>query len=662
MAGNIQLLKDSPLPKKYIIVVYVELALVTLAAYEPLRLNGFLHYDDDEYITENPNVVKGITRDSVVWAFTRPHFHMWHPVTSLSHELDCQFFGLNPFCHHLTSLLFHVANVLLLFWVLKRMTGAVWLSAFVAAVFAVHPLQVQSVAWAAERKTVLSGFFWLLTMIAYVRYTQRPHIRTYLLVVLMCCLALLSKPTAVTLPFALLLLDYWPLGRFKWAPKYAGGNMSPAESAGINPRRCSAFHLVIEKVPLLVLSAVVSIITYIVQQSGNVLISVERLPFKARLMNAATSYFGYIIKIFYPDNLAVIYPYPKTFALSSVALLIAIIVLLVFLARRRPWVTFGLLWYLGTLIPVIGIVQAGDQAMADRYTYLPSIGIFIIVAWGAAELGAKRRYGRIGLAVSAVALIVVLSVCTRSQLKYWKNDSVLFKHAIAVTGNNSRAHQGYAKAMLRRGKYDEAAEHYKDALEIEPGSYTVQAALGAVLLQQGKTDEAAACFRIALQLKPDFPFALSNLGVLLAGQGKVDEGVAYIERAINSDPDYPLSYYCMARIETQLNEYKLAIKYLEAGLRRDPDWSDAYADLGKNWYLMGNTDRALVYWHKALQLNSGDIGTLAVAYAAAGNFTDAVKTAKRAIDLAETAGERDLAEQIKKRLALYQSNRPFEGP
>jgi len=685
------------------ILVYLLLVLTTLVAYEPIRRNDFVDYDDQRYITENPHVLAGITRDSVIWAFTQPHFYMWHPLTSLSHELDCQMFGLNPFWHHLTSLLLHIANTLLLFWVLKKMTGALWPSAFVAAVFAVHPLQVESVAWAAERKSVLSGFFWLLAMVAYARYAERPLIRRYLLVVLALCLGLLSKPMAVTLPFALLLLDYWPLGRLKWAGKDAAENITHAESARPSRHSLSAVYLVLEKVPLFVLSAILSAVTYISQQSGDVIKSIEMFPLKSRILNAATSYLSYIIKIFYPNNLAAFYPYPKTLHLVAVIIpLVGILVLFTPWARRRGWLAFGLLWYLGTLVPAIGIVQAGMQAMADRYTYLPSIGIFIIIAWGAAELGAKWQYGRLALRISAALVLVVLSICTRMQLRYWQNSAALFEHALAVTKDNWLAHQGYATAMLDEGRFDEAVSHYTEALRINPKLYDAHTNLGMVLLEQGKIDDAAASFRIALRLKADFPLALNNLARLLADQGKIDEAITYAEKAIHSDPDYPLSYYTMARIKTQQKQYTKAIEYLEAALQRKPDWPDAYVSLARNWLLMGNVDRGISYLHKALELNRDNIDalndlarllattedtnlrnptdavkyaqraceltkynrpvlldTLAAAYAAAGDFPHAVKTAERAVQLAQAMGKERLAQGIRQHLDLYKSGRPY---
>ncbi len=687
--------------KLYVLLIYLALLVSVLVAYEPLRRNDFVNYDDDKYITENPHVLAGITRDSVIWAFTEPHFHMYHPLTSLSHMLDCELFGLNPFWHHASSLLFHMLNALLLFWVVKRMTGFVWASAFVAAVFALHPLQVDSVAWVAERKSVLSGFFWILTMAAYVRYAEHPHVGRYFLVAAVYALALMSKPVVVTLPFVLLLLDYWPLHRLRRKP---GEN---ADLGKLRYQQFSAGRLVMEKLPLFILSAILSVITFVVQHSGGIVLPLGRIPVKYRIANAFVAYLKYIEKFIWPHKLAVFYPHPAYRISMVTAVVCALVFILIsamfiYLGRRKRYLAVGWLWFVGMLVPVIGIVQAGDQAMADRYMYIPIIGLLMIIAWGAAELGAKWQYGRIGLGISAALVLVVLSVCTRMQLKHWQNSVALFKRALAVTKDNSRAHEGYATTMMKEGKLDEAVTHYKEALRIEPRLYAVHTNLGLVLLQQGKIDEAAACFRLALRLKPDFPFALNNLGILLAGQGKIDEAITCVEKAIQSDPDYPLSYYTMARIKTQQKEYSQAIEYLEAALQRKPDWPDVYASLGKTWFLMGNVDRGISYWHRALELNPKDIGalndlaralattedtmlrnptdavkyarmaceltnynrpvlldTLATAYAADGNFPEAVKTAEKAVKLAEAMGKKRLAEGIQEHLDLFKSGRPY---
>ncbi|MEE9371337.1 MAG: hypothetical protein V3W45_07715, partial [Sedimentisphaerales bacterium] len=364
--------------QKIILLVYLALALATAIAYEQVRHNDFVSYDDFAYVTENPDVSSGITRNSVIWAFTSVHVGNWHPLTGLSHMLDCQLFGLDAFWHHLTNLFFHIANTLLLFAVLKKITGAVWRSAFVAAAFALHPLHVESVAWLAERKDVLSGLFWMLTIAAYIRYAQCPTIRKYLLVVLVFALGLMAKPMLVTLPFVLLLLDYWPLGRFQWSPESISEVSTPSESIDTGYQKVTTFRLLSEKIPLFVLSAASSVVTFIVQKSQGAVMAMEIFPVRLRIANALVSYTGYIDKMLYPSRLAVLYPFSGDILtwqpIVSLLLLAIISAGVIYAARRSPYLAVGWLWYIGTLVPVLGLVQVGSQAMADRYTYLPSIG------------------------------------------------------------------------------------------------------------------------------------------------------------------------------------------------------------------------------------------------------------------------------------------------
>jgi len=690
-----------------VVLICAALALVTFVAYEQVRNHDFVDYDDKGYVYENQHVKTGLTSDSIRWAFTTRHARTyWHPLTWLSHMLDCQLFGTNPGWHHLTNVLLHIANTLLLFIVLKRMTRALWCSAFVAAAFALHPLHVESVAWVAERKDVLSSFFWMLTIWAYIRYTEHPGLKRYLLILLFFILGLMAKPMLVTLPFALLLLDYWPLGRLKWAGKDKGENISPAESASLNRRVSSTFHLVVEKIPLFVLSAVLCVVTFL---SPPALAAVKRLPLNLRTENAVVSYVSYIGKLIYPSRLAVFYPHPlgslpiwKPIVCFLILIVVSVIVL--YRVRSKRFLIVGWLWYLGTLIPVIGLVQVGDQAMADRYTYLPSIGIFIIVAWGVAELSAKWRYRKIILGILAGLILAVLVICTRAQVKYWKNDFTLFKHALEVTQNNAVVHERYASAIFKEGKFDEARSHYKQALRIRPEIFQAHAGLGLIFLKQGKIDEAIACFEDALRLKPDYALGLNNLGALLADQGKIGEAVRYFEKTIQSNPDYPMSYYNMAKVKIRQKEYDQAVKYLESALQRKPDWPKVCSELGEAYYFsFGNVNQAVRYWRRALELNPVDIKSLnnlawvlattqdtklrnpadavkyaermielvepyqqpilldalAAAYAAAGDFSKAVKTAEEAIKLLEAAGKKDAAEKMLGRLELYKSGQPY---
>ncbi|HTG32198.1 MAG TPA: hypothetical protein VLB76_04655 [Thermoanaerobaculia bacterium] len=442
------------------------LALLTLAAYLPALRNGFVNLDDGLYVTGNPQVQKGITRASAVWALTANVANNWHPLTLLSHQLDCQLFGLDPAGHHATSLLLHLANTLLLFAVLRGMTGAVWRSAAVAALFAVHPAHVESVAWVAERKDVLSALFWILAMAAWTGYARRPSPGRYLLVALMMILGLMAKPMVVTLPFALLLLDVWPL-----------------ERRGLGWQR-----LIAEKLPLLALSAVASLVTLRYQRTS--LAPLDLVPWSLRLANAAVSYASYLGKLLLPRNLAVFYPIPLAIPAWQVAaaavLLAALTALAAWKARRAPWLLVGWLWFLGTLVPVIGLVQVGRQAMADRYTYLPSIGLFVAIVWGIAwGIAALARERRAVLFIAAAA-ILALAVGTWMQAGTWHDSVALYRHALAVTRGNYVAHVGLAKALTAERNLEGAEQQYRAALALRPRLIEARAGLAAVLRAREK--------------------------------------------------------------------------------------------------------------------------------------------------------------------------------
>jgi hypothetical protein len=474
---------NKPLHKNISLLAYGFLVITALAAYWPVLKCEFVKYDDDKYVTENPHVRRGITYESVIWAFTTPHFHMWHPLTSLTHLLDYQLFGLNPTWHHLTSLLFHIASTLLLLSILKRMTTAVWPSLFVAAAFALHPLNVESVAWVAERKNVLSTFFWMLTIAAYIRYTDRSCLGRFMLVVLVFALATLTKPMVVTLPFVLLLLDYWPLGRLQIKRLNKEQDLAQTESEQVDGRRVPLWRLFVEKIPLFVLIGALSAVTYIAQQKGGVMSGWGNVPLKYRCTNALVSYVSYISKMVWPSRLAVFYPHPFNKlpiwqVVASALVLLAVSVAVLWFARRRKYLTVGWLWYLGILVPVIGLVQVGSQAMADRYTYLPFIGLFIIIAWGLQELSANWRYRRIVLGASALAVLLALAICTRLQLRHWRNNRALFEHAISVTDDNFVMNNNYANVLKDMGQVEKAIEHFYRALRIRPNSPEIYNNLG----------------------------------------------------------------------------------------------------------------------------------------------------------------------------------------
>jgi hypothetical protein len=518
----------------YIIFICAVLVLSTVIAYEQLRKNGFVDYDDGVYVKENPHVIGGITSESVRWAFTTSHARNWHPVTWLSHMLDCEIYGLNPSGHHLTSLLIHIANTLLLFWVLEKMTGTIWRSAFVAAAFALHPLHVESVAWAAERKDVLSGLFWMLTMLAYVRYAERPGVRRYVLVLLAFVLGLMSKPMVVTLPFVLLLLDWWPLDRIE--------RQKTTRTEQRKYPKATLLHLVIEKIPLIVLSAIFSIITFIFQKCGGAgaFESVEARPFPIRIIDALGSYFNYIVKIFFPEGLAVLYlPSEKMEFGAAVLAVIGVAVLLVFFGRGRRWLVVGLLWYLGTLVPVIGLVQVGFQVMADRYTYLPSIGVFIIVAWGAAEIFSKLPHSKPALSAAGTAAVVAMMVVTRIQVGYWRDNITLYGHAVAVTKNNFMMHYNYGTELCKLGRYDEGMQHLEETVRLRPAFIPARYNIGLLLLKQQRYNEAIVCLTELLRIRPDHFRAYGNLAAAYLAIGKYDEAIQNYKEALRLQPDSP---------------------------------------------------------------------------------------------------------------------------
>jgi hypothetical protein len=522
--------------KKYWVhCVYVVLILSTLAAYEPLRHNGFVKWDDGDYVTKNQHVTDGIKPESFLWAFTTSHAVNWHPLTWLSHMLDCELFGLNPFWHHLVNLLFHTANTLLLFWVLRRMTGAIWQSAFVAALFALHPLHVESVAWIAERKDVLSGFFWMLTMVAYVRYTEKPGITKYLLVVLFLGMGLMAKPMLVTLPFVLLLLDYWPLQRLGREYQNEKQAFTPAETTFIRAREFRVVRLIVEKAPLFVLVIFSSIATYAAQQKG-----IQNVPLDIRIGNAMVSYLGYLNKMIYPSGLAVFYPFGD---LSYERVIIYFVHLslisaaIIYLVRRgRRYLLVGWLWYLVTLVPVIGFVRVGGQAMADRYTYLPSIGIFIIVAWGAADFLAGRVY-RIVPAIVAAAILLAMLLGTRAQVKYWRDSLTLWKRAIDVTSNNYIMQNNYGCALLEMGDTQEALKHFELSLQINPKFCDALSNKGSTLLALGRVDQAITQFTMLLQIEPNDAEVHAVLAKALVNKGENDEALEHLNTALKINPN-----------------------------------------------------------------------------------------------------------------------------
>jgi len=606
--------RDDPPPTKvqplrrYALEVSICLFLIAaiLAVFWQVRFHEFLEYDDNVYVTENPHVNTGLTLKGIIWAFTTHHASNWHPLTWLSHMLDCQLYGLNPAGHHLTNLVFHIASTLLLFLVLKGMTGALWRSGFVAALFALHPLHVESVAWLAERKDVLSTFFWILTMWTYVRYTKQPKLNRYLLVLLSFSLGLMSKPMLVTLPFVLLLVDYWPLCRFQFRPRSGDHRSNIDKSKEANDQRSFALRLVLEKIPFFVLAAVSSFLTFFVQRSGGAVKSLDSYPLGARMANALVSYVSYIGKMIWPHRLAVFYPYPVVLPTWQVAgaglLLVCVSSLVILAARRRPYLMVGWLWYLGTLVPVIGLVQVGYQAMADRYTYVPLIGLFVMIAMGVPDILSRWRYRRIVMVVSASLLLATFMVITWLQVRYWQNGVTLFEHSLGVTANNSLGHYNLGVALAGRGKTQEAISHYTEALRIKPDYAEAQNNLGVNFYYQGKTQEAISHYTEALRIKPDYAEAHYNLGVALVDQGKTQEAIAHYTEALRIKPDNSEAQNNLGVALANQGKTQEAIAHFSDALRTKPDNAVAHKNLGIALVLQGKTQEAIAHFSDALRI------------------------------------------------------------
>ncbi len=564
------------------ILLIIALLMATIISFEGARHNGFV-FDDTMYITNNPHVQRGLTGESVIWAFSTPRSGSWHPLTWLSHLTDCSLFGLDPAGHHMANLAFHALNAVLLFLILLKMTGAVWPSVLVAAVFAVHPLRVESVAWVAERKDVLSGMFWMTTVAAYVRYVERPGAMRYLLIVLSLMLGLMSKPMLVTLPFVLLLLDYWPLNRLRPTRQAVTNRTSPKA----RPRyRKSPSFLIIEKIPLFVLAGIFSIITHFVQKSQGAMILAEtgQLSLSARLMNALVSYWDYIANTFYPVGLSAFYPHPgedlplmKIFVSSAILVFLSLAV--VFAARRgKRYALVGWLWYLGVLVPVIGLVQVGEQAMADRYTYLPSIGLLIIFTWAAADLlerFVKRRHLETVLVTTVGIVLAVLIVSTRAQVRYWKDGATLYRRALEVTEDNYLAFYNLARIELQNGRIDKAIEYFGETLRLKPTSSDAHNNLGIALRNAGRVHEAIEHFREALRIRPDFALAHNNLGQALGQAGQLDEAARHLEEAIRIQPGYAKAHFNLAHARARQKRIDEAIKHCEYALQLDPNFTAA---------------------------------------------------------------------------------------
>ena len=558
---------------------------VAIAVYLPVVHNDFVYYDDPKYVTENAVVLRGLTWPGIRWAFTTGTDANWFPLTWMTHMLDVQLYGAHAGGHHVTNLVLHVISTLLLFGVLYRMTGAMGRSGFVAGLFALHPLHVESVAWVAERKDVLSTLFWMLTLWAYVWYVRKPQLKRMLLVLLTFALGLMSKPMLVTLPFVLLLLDAWPLNRL---------------------RERSIRQLAIEKIPMFALAIASSIVTFIVQRKGGAVGGLEAYPLVLRMGNALMSYVGYIGKMFWPARLAAFYPYPETLStgavLGAAVILAAISFLAIRSARSRPYLIVGWLWYLGTLVPVIGLIQVGNQAMADRYTYVPLIGLFIIIVWGVYDLLGQWTLRRIVLPVTGALVLASCAIIARAQVQYWKNSSALWTRALDVTDDNYVAHNNLGLALAGQGKIDEAIEHYNEALRLRPNYATARTNLGAALAKQGKSADAISNYTQVLKTKPDLPEAHVDLGAALASQGKVDDAIAQYNEALRLRPDYAEAHANLGLVLASQGKVDEAISHYTQALRLKPGFVEVHNNLGYVLATRGQWDDAIRQYNEAIRL------------------------------------------------------------
>jgi tetratricopeptide (TPR) repeat protein len=604
--------------------ICLSLALLTWLVFGQTLWHDFVNYDDPRYVYENTRITSGLSISGVAWAFTHIHSLNWHPLTTISHMLDCQLYGLKAGGHHFTNVLLHTLAAILLFLALQQMTGgpsrtgSVLRSAFVAAVFAIHPLRVESVAWIAERKDVLSGVFFMLTLLAYVYYARLPRVGRYLLVVFLFACGLMSKPMLVTLPFVLLLLDYWPLDRIK----------------------DQFWKRVLEKIPLIALSAVSSIITFLVQKGA--VGRTEELPILERINNAIVSYVLYIWQMLWPVNLAVFYPHPENrlslWEIASCLLfLICITAIAIGLRKERPYLLTGWLWYLGMLVPVIGFVQVGWQGRADRYTYLPQIGLYIAATWALADLTAWYRHQRTILSTAAIVVIGALTLCAWIQTSYWRDSERLFRHALAVTTKNDVAENNLGIVFLGQGKLDEAISLLQSATDLRPDNSPAHENLAKALLQKGRLTDALVHYRKLLDLQPDNMEVHNIVGTVLVQQGSVQEGVEEWQKVLTIQPDNGNAMSNLAWI-----------------FATSPDQS------------IRNGAKAVQLAEQAVRISGGRIAilfrTLAAAYAESGEFSKAIQTAQRGVELANSQGNSGLAIELEGNIALYQDQRPLRDP
>jgi tetratricopeptide (TPR) repeat protein len=694
---------DSPMSNRPLLawkvagLSFLLVALVWLVFGQTL-LHRFVNFDDGAYVYRNSEVMRGITIQGTKWAFTHFVAANWHPLTVLSHMLDCQLYGVTPAGHHFTNVLLHSIAVILLFVAFWWMTHALWRSAFVAAVFAIHPLHVESVAWIAERKDVLSAVFFMLTIIAYVHYTHRPSIPRYALMSILFACGLMAKPMLVTLPFVLLLLDYWPLGRFDEPKRDVSKSRDTRRNSQLS-------RLLFEKTPLLILSAGATVATLFAQERS---ISVVReLPSTARIANAFVSLMVYLGQTVWPMNLAVFYPHranniPILELAVAVLLFTAVTAAAFILREQKPYFLVGWLWFVGMLLPVIGLIQVGLQAHADRYTYLPQIGVCVLLAWTIADLSARRRHRRAVLTIAALATLAPLTWLARVQASHWTDSGSLWEHAVAVTSNNENAREHLSDAYLENGRIDDAIAQAREAISDHPDSADAHGVLGAALTRKGKLDEALSELQAALQLNPKLTQAHFNLANILLQRGQVDEAITAYEAELRIQPKSPEAHNNLANAFFRKHQPGAALEHLKIALELNPNYAEARNNLAIAFSQMGQMRDAIVQWNKTLEIEPNNLdaqcnlvwifatfpdasirdGSRAVelgqrairlsggknakiwrlaaaAYAEAGRFPEAIKAAQSGLALAEAEGNSALAQTLEENLKLFEQNSPL---
>ena len=655
------------------IVIYLFLAAISLVVFGQTIRYDFVNFDDDLYVYNAPAIQAGLTAQGIALAFTSQHARNWHPLATLSHMLDCQLYGLKPGGHHATNVILHIITVLLLFRVLREMTGAVWKSAIVAALFAVHPLHVESVAWVSERKDVLSAMFFLLMLGAYVRYARGPSMTRYLLVAVLFAAGLMSKPMLVSVPAILLLLDYWPLRRFEQPSSTTG--KTKIVNSGNQP--CTRQRLFLEKIPLFVLAGGSCVATFVLQKRATG--AIPPLPFLWRVENAFVSYMIYVWKTLWPTHLAVFYPHPNNtlpiwVVILAMMLLLAITVSAIVFRNKRPYVFTGWSWYLVMLMPVIGLIQVGEQGHADRYTYLPHIGLFLLAVWFAADAAAVRESRSRFATATAAVIILALASAAFIQASYWRNSETLWTHALDVTSDNDVAHNNLGYLRVDQGELDKAIAHFEAALEIrsrkldphyDVGSAFVQMNLADALARKGQPDEALVHYEQAIRLQPNYANAYYNRGNVLFTKGRIDEAMADWEKTLQIQPNDADAHTCIGNAFLRQGSPKEAIAHYEKAMALAP--GDPHSRNNIAWVLATSSDasirdgvKAVELAQEAVQLSRGRdskfIRTLAAAYAESSRFPEAIAAAQQAITIAAMQGNTGLANTLRKEIALYRGH------